>query len=75
MKSLLWKLQVNNMAAGNCIVPPISRERQAFRSGDLDRFPADITDLVAEARFDLAAKLLQTRRMLGDPSIVDFVCP
>ena len=43
-----------------------SRKRQAFRSSDLDRFPADIVDLVAEARFDRTVELLQTRRMLGN---------
>ena len=43
-----------------------SRERQAFRSGDLDRLPTAGAELVAADRLDSGAELLQMGRVLGD---------
>ena len=42
-----------------------SRERQAFRFRDLDRFPTAGADFVAADRLDRGAELLQMGRVLG----------
>ena len=51
----------------------ISCERQAFRSSDLDRFPAAGADLVAADRLDAGAELPQMGSLLGNRRQEQFV--